>query len=108
MADSSLRSSSRRRLVWLLVLIVLAAAGGWYWYHQHGQKSEAAAGKGARSPFGMTGPTPVRVVAVEQRSFPIVRRSIGTVTALNTVNVRTRVAGELVRVAFEEGQKVLD
>ncbi|MEJ8319382.1 MdtA/MuxA family multidrug efflux RND transporter periplasmic adaptor subunit [Pseudomonas oryzihabitans] len=106
MSDSSPRSSSRRRLVWLLVLVVLVAAGGWYWYHQHGQKNAAAASKGARSPFGMTGPTPVRVVAVEQRSFPIVRKSIGTVTALNTVNVRTRVAGELVRVAFEEGQKV--
>ena len=105
MSDSSPRTSSRRRLLWLLLIVLLLAAVGGYWYHQHGQK-EAAANKGSRSPFGMSGPTPVRVVAVEQRSFPIVRKSIGTVTALNTVNVRTRVAGELVRVAFEEGQKV--
>ncbi|WP_259766708.1 MdtA/MuxA family multidrug efflux RND transporter periplasmic adaptor subunit, partial [Pseudomonas protegens] len=33
-------------------------------------------------------------------------KALGTVTALNTINVRSRVAGELVKVNFEEGQMV--
>jgi multidrug efflux system membrane fusion protein len=33
-------------------------------------------------------------------------RSLGTVTAYNTVTVRSRVSGELVKVAFQEGQRV--
>ena len=33
-------------------------------------------------------------------------KALGTVTALNTINVRSRVGGELVKIAFEEGQMV--
>lgn len=38
--------------------------------------------------------------------FEVFYPSLGTVTALNTVNIRSRVAGELVEIAFEEGQKI--
>jgi membrane fusion protein, multidrug efflux system len=33
-------------------------------------------------------------------------KALGTVTALNTINVRSRVGGELIKIAFEEGQMV--
>src|SRR5690606_8573804 len=52
------------------------------------------------------GPVPVRVAPVTRGDFPIELRALGTVTAYNTANVRTRVGGELVRVLFEEGQRV--
>ncbi len=40
------------------------------------------------------------------RQFPLYFKALGTVTALNTINVRSRVGGELVKIAFEEGQMV--
>jgi multidrug efflux system membrane fusion protein len=41
-----------------------------------------------------------------QGDFPVYLTGLGTVTALRTVTVRTRVDGELIRVAFKEGQMV--
>jgi multidrug efflux system membrane fusion protein len=38
--------------------------------------------------------------------FPVYYKALGTVTAMNTVNVRTQVAGQLVKLNFEEGQLV--
>ena len=43
---------------------------------------------------------------VVQADFAVYVKALGTVTALNTVNVRARVGGELVKVLFEEGQMV--
>jgi multidrug efflux system membrane fusion protein len=50
----------------------------------------------------------VAVVAetAAQGDFPIYLNGLGTVTALNTATIRSRVDGELIRVAFEEGQIV--
>ena len=59
---------------------------------------------GGRPGFGaFSGPVPVRVTAVKQGEFEVFYKSLGTVTPLNTVNVRSRVGGELVEVRFEEG-----
>src|SRR5690606_35559250 len=51
-------------------------------------------------------PTPVRVVAAERGPLELELKALGTVTPLRTVTVRSRVDGELLRVAFEEGQQV--
>jgi multidrug efflux system membrane fusion protein len=48
----------------------------------------------------------VAAVAATQGDFPVYLTGLGTVTALRTVTVRSRVDGELVRVAFKEGQMV--
>jgi len=55
---------------------------------------------------GATGPVPVRVAPAVKGDFPLYYKALGTVTALNTINVRSRVGGELTKVAFEEGQMV--
>jgi multidrug efflux system membrane fusion protein len=55
---------------------------------------------------GATGPIPVRVAPAVKGDFPLYYKALGTVTALNTINVRSRVAGELMKIAFEEGQMV--
>lgn len=49
---------------------------------------------------------PIAVVAVlaTQRDVPVYLNGLGTVTGLRTVTVRSRLDGELVRVAFKEGQ----
>lgn len=61
-------------------------------------------GPGGRGGFNT--PVPVRVTPVEQGPFEVFYKALGTVTPLNVVNVRTRVAGELVKINFTEGQKV--
>lgn len=53
-----------------------------------------------------TTPVPVKAGAVQQRDLPVYLKAIGTVVPLNTVTVRSRVDGQLLRVAFEEGQEV--
>jgi len=62
---------------------------------------------GGRPGFGgSTEAVPVRVEPVRVGDFPLYYKALGTVTATNTVNVRSRVAGELVKIHFKEGQQV--
>lgn len=49
---------------------------------------------------------PVKTVAAKRDSLAVYLKAIGTVTPLNTVTVRSRVEGQLIRVAFTEGQKI--
>ncbi len=88
-------------------VIVVAAALWWAWPAESvSEKGRSAAAGGPGGPGGPRGPVPVRVAQVVQADFAVYEKALGTVTALNTVNVRARVGGELVRVLFEEGQMV--
>jgi multidrug efflux system membrane fusion protein len=49
---------------------------------------------------------PVGVASVQQRDMPVYLVGLGTVTPLYSVNVKSRVDGELVQVNFKEGQHV--
>ncbi|MFZ3186375.1 MAG: MdtA/MuxA family multidrug efflux RND transporter periplasmic adaptor subunit [Pseudomonas sp.] len=48
----------------------------------------------------------VSAAAVTHTDLPVYFNGLGTVTAYNTVTVRSRVDGELLKVLFEEGQEV--
>lgn len=48
----------------------------------------------------------VSAAAVTRTDLPVYFNGLGTVTAYNTVIVRSRVDGELLKVLFEEGQEV--
>jgi multidrug efflux system membrane fusion protein len=68
-------------------------------------------GPGGRGGFGGPGGgrgqiVPVRVVPAAKQSLDVYLRALGTVTPINTVTVRTRLDGELVKVNFTEGQRV--
>jgi multidrug efflux system membrane fusion protein len=54
------------------------------------------------------GPAPILVSATPVRrvDFPVVLQSLGQVQAYNTVTVRARVDGQIVKIAFKEGQQV--
>lgn len=51
-------------------------------------------------------PVPVRLAQARKQAIDLEFRALGTVTAYNTVTVHTKVGGELVKVAFREGQYV--
>lgn len=54
-----------------------------------------------------TPPIPVSVTQVEVRDVPIYLSTIGTITATDTVLLRTRVSGQLIKTYFDEGQSVV-
>jgi membrane fusion protein, multidrug efflux system len=87
-----------RGWVWLLITIVVIAAGYGGW--QHVQGAPSASQRPGQSP------APVHVAMVERKDFPVVLNGLGTVQPTNTVTVRSRVDGQIEKVAFEEGQMV--
>jgi multidrug efflux system membrane fusion protein len=55
---------------------------------------------------GRGGPVPVAVASAQQKPVPIQLRAIGTVQPTETVTVRSRIGGTLVKIHFKEGQDV--
>src|SRR5215475_8373511 len=94
-----------RTVWWILFIAVVAAAGYYGWHRFYGEeaaaKQEAAQKAAARRPA-----IPVSVAQVQQADFPVYLTSLGTVQAFNTVVVRTRVDGQIDKIAFQEGQTV--
>jgi multidrug efflux system membrane fusion protein len=66
--------------------------------------SQAAPAQQAQS--SEPAPIVVTVAPVKRADFPIVLQSIGQVQAYNTVLVRARVDGQILKIAFQEGQMV--
>src|ERR1700730_5977892 len=61
----------------------------------------------ARAPAARPTPAiPVTVATAETKDVPIIVRGIGTVQAYKSVVIKARVDGQIVKVAFEEGQFV--
>ncbi|MGI4903573.1 MAG: biotin/lipoyl-binding protein, partial [Janthinobacterium lividum] len=98
----------RRWLGWLIVLLVIIAIGAFAWYRHHSPAAGAApGGRGGRgAAAGQGAAQTVRVAKVTRGEIPIVRTALGTVTPLATVTVHTRIAGQLMRINFAEGQMV--
>lgn len=89
------KSAGARRSRWLLAaLIAVLAAGGAY------ALRKPAALPAARAAI------PVHLGVAERRDMPVWLSSVGTVTALNAVDLKTRIDGQLQKIAFTEGQEV--
>jgi multidrug efflux system membrane fusion protein len=56
--------------------------------------------------FQSGGPMPVGTAAVEKGDMPVTLSGLGTVTPLAMVTIRTQINGQLIEVAFKEGQMV--
>ena len=96
------KKGKSRAWLWLLILCLLA--GGAYYLSRGGAAQNANKSKqdGKQSSRGV----PVVTATAHKGDMEIFLNGLGTVTALNTVTVRTRVDGELNLVAFTEGQLV--
>jgi membrane fusion protein, multidrug efflux system len=98
------RKQNKSGWVWLLVLIVLAGGGYYYYKSRPSSESKAAPAPGAR-PAGL-GAVSVAVTPALKQNVPYYLSGLGSVTAFNTVTVKSRVDGELQKVYFKEGQFV--
>jgi len=97
--------STSRTIRWILFAAAVAGAGyyGWQRFHgpEAGPKSADAQKAGARTPV-----VRVTVSPVEKADFPVYLSGLGTVQGFNTVQVRTRIDGQIDKTAFKEGQLV--
>src|ERR1700726_4884388 len=95
--------NTSRTTRWVLLIAALAAVGyfGWQWFHRGDQATAANnAQKSARNAVLVT------IAPVEKADFPVYLTGLGTVQAFNTVVVRSRVDGQIDKIAFKEGQEV--
>ena len=91
--------AKRRIPVWAYFLAALLLIGGAWLGWPRQQNANVA--KSAAPPA-----VPVTVASVTKADFPVYLTGLGTVLGFNTVTVRTRVDGEINRIAFKEGQMV--
>src|SRR5256886_1865691 len=96
--------SRSRTIRWTLLVIAIAALGYWGWQRFHGDNRPALAD--AQKPAPARTAVPVKIASVEKADFPIYLIGLGTVQGFNTVVVRTRVDGQINKIAFQEGQFV--
>jgi len=88
-----------RKVAVLLALVVAAALAAWVGL-RHGEAED-------RTPVASEPPVvPVTAEQATTRDMPVYVRGIGTVQAYNTVAIKSRVDGQIVKVDFTEGQEV--
>src|SRR6516165_1085697 len=94
-----------RTVGWILFVAAIAAAGYFGYQRYYGAeataKADSAQKAAARRPA-----IPVSIAPVEKADFPVYLTGLGTVQGFNTVQVRTRVDGQIDKIAFQEGQLV--
>ena len=88
------RAIHKTALGLLLTLLLWGALVGC----SRGQKNARASGPPPSVPVG--------VATVKQRDFPVYLTGLGSVTAFNTVSLKTRIDGQITQVNFVEGQDV--
>lgn len=112
--DSSAAPPAKSRW-WLWIAILAVVAIGIWYYRGARATSEAggkaapgatSVGKGKGGPGGAGMTVPVVVSTAQKGNLPVYLIGLGSVTAYNTVTVRSRVDGQIVKVNFTEGQFV--
>src|SRR6516162_3720119 len=90
-----------RRVIGAAVVVAMVAAAA-VWWHRSGADVPQAAAQTASPAIPVTAGT----VAIED--VPVFLHGIGTVQAYNSVAIKSRVDGQIVKVEFKEGQDVKD
>ncbi|HTN48379.1 MAG TPA: MdtA/MuxA family multidrug efflux RND transporter periplasmic adaptor subunit [Burkholderiaceae bacterium] len=108
--DAERAPTGRRGWRWIVLVLVIAVLAFAAWYGLRSGSGAPAAPTSEANKTGRFDPansvTPVSAAAARIADLPVRLSALGTVVARNTVTVRTRVDGELVRVDFKEGDMV--
>ncbi|EPT8949130.1 MdtA/MuxA family multidrug efflux RND transporter periplasmic adaptor subunit [Cronobacter malonaticus] len=101
--------STVKKRGWVIAgIVVVVVAALLYWRNA---ATNAPSGKaphaGGRAAMRMGGaPAPVQAATARSEAVPRYLTGLGTITAANTVTVRSRVDGQLMAIHFKEGQQV--
>src|SRR5580693_6801927 len=105
----------KRGLIWVFFLLVIGGVAG-YAVWRAGQPSSTPKGQGGGGGGGgfgggggrgaVLGPVPVVVTKVARSSIPVYLPGLGNVSPYYTVTVKSRVDGQLMKLDFNEGDKV--
>jgi membrane fusion protein, multidrug efflux system len=107
------RAAKSHWWIWLVILGVVAL--GWWYLRSRATPANGAAAAastpgagGAPGRGGQPGSmiVPVVVATAHKGDLPVYFNGLGTVTAFNTVTVKSRVDGQIVKINFTEGQNV--
>jgi membrane fusion protein, multidrug efflux system len=117
--QESSRPGKKAKGRWFLILLILSALGyGGYRLWRTSRLAAADAttarttdnaggrGRGGRNGRGAGGRAAVITIPARKVDMPVYLRGLGNAVASNTVTVRSRVDGQLVHVAFKEGDFV--
>jgi len=91
-----------KKTLWIVAGALLAAGAATVYFVTRSDAQTPPAGR--RGADGR--PVPVVAASAQRGDIDVTISALGTVTARNTVTVKPRVDGQLLRVAFQEGQTV--
>jgi len=97
-------AKAARKPIWrrlLAMLVAFALVGGLVYWLQQRSIQEPPPPR-----FGVGGVMPVVAATAAKGGIDIVFNGLGTVTPLATVTVKTQISGQIMRIAFTEGQVV--
>ncbi|HLI86560.1 MAG TPA: efflux RND transporter periplasmic adaptor subunit [Bryobacteraceae bacterium] len=96
------RTNRGANTLWVVLALLTAGAGFLFSQRSGSPPSKGNPSGKQSSPRGV----PVAVTAAERGNLPVFISAIGTVTPVYTVNVTSRVGGQLMEVYYKEGQIV--
>ncbi|MGA3265260.1 MAG: efflux RND transporter periplasmic adaptor subunit [Verrucomicrobiota bacterium] len=95
-----------RRWPWVLIIVALVLLLGFIAYWTHRQPRQSAGGGGRFGGGGGTNTMMISTATATNGDIGIYVEALGTVTPVYTVSVAARVAGQIVKVNYQEGQHV--
>lgn len=109
-----MKGSNKSRWTIAIVVVIAAIAAFWFWQSRNEPQGTAPGATGQAKPTAGTGRrgmrsgplAPVQAATATEQAVPRYLTGLGTMTAVNTVTVRSRVEGQLLALHFQEGQQV--
>lgn len=94
----------QKKSLWIIILALVAASATAVYFLTRTEVAPPAGGRGGRDGAGR--PVPVVAATVQRGDIDVVINALGTVTARNTVTIKPRVDGQLLRIFYQEGKLV--
>jgi membrane fusion protein, multidrug efflux system len=91
-----------------LAAILVGSYAGWHYFIASRAATTAVDQRTTGGKGGSPAPIPVTVASVKKADFPVYLNGLGTVQPFRTVTVRSRVDGQIIKVAFKQGRMVTE